>query len=91
MVTVSELAKITALAPEEVEEDVKELQGGRTGSHVFPMKKDTYVWHRSSQESMTEAIRKELESIPQRSSVPAWYTKGGSAYALYEAGQAKCI
>ena len=48
MVTVAELAKITALAPEEVEEDVKELQAAGQ-IHVFPMKKDTYVWHRSSQ------------------------------------------
>lgn len=73
MVTVAELAKITALAPEEVEEDVKELQAAGQ-IHVFPMKKDTYVWHRSSQESMTESILKELEGFhkahPYRPGMP---------------------
>ena len=48
MVSVSELAKITALSLEEVEEDIKELrEEGRIS--VFPMKKETYVWHISSQ------------------------------------------
>ncbi len=29
------------------------------------------------------------ESIPQRTSIPSWYTKGGGSYAVYETGQAE--
>lgn len=73
MVSVSELAKITALSIEEVEEDIKELrEEGRIS--VFQMKKETYVWHISSQESMTAAIREELRAFhsahPYRPGIP---------------------
>ena len=73
MVSVSELAKITALSLEEVEEDIKELrEEGRIS--VFPMKKETYVWHISSQESITAAIREELRAFhsahPYRPGIP---------------------
>lgn len=73
MVSVSELAKITALSLEEVEEDIKELrEEGRIS--VFPMKKEIYVWHISSQESMTAAIREELKAFhsahPYRPGIP---------------------
>ncbi len=44
MVTVSELARLTALSAEEVKEDVEEL-AGQNKVLVFAMRKDTYVWH----------------------------------------------
>lgn len=44
MITIQELAKLTALSAEEIQEDVKELQ--QNGQVLlFPMKKDTFVWH----------------------------------------------
>ncbi len=44
MITISELAKLTALSPEEVMEDVNSLKEQGIVK-VFEMKKDTYVWH----------------------------------------------
>ena len=47
MITQTELAKLTALSMEEVVQDVKALEAEGTVK-TFAMKKDTYVWHRSS-------------------------------------------
>ena len=59
LITVTELAKLTALSPEEVEQDVKELE--EQGSiYAFPMRKDTYVWH---SESAREAERILLKAL----------------------------
>nr|WP_317282567.1 selenocysteine-specific translation elongation factor [uncultured Sellimonas sp.] len=55
MVTMAELAKITALSSDEVEKDIRELEESQTVI-LFPMKKDTYVWHRTSMEAMTDQI-----------------------------------
>ena len=44
MITVTELAKLTALSMEEVTEDVQSLEQQGIVK-VFRMKKDTYVWH----------------------------------------------
>lgn len=53
MITQNELAKLTALSIEEVVEDVKALEAeGRV--HTFAMKKDTYVWHVSSEQKARE-------------------------------------
>ena len=58
LITVTELAKLTALSPEEVEQDVKELE--EQGSiYAFPMRKDTYVWH---SDSAREADRIQLKA-----------------------------
>lgn len=62
MVTAAELAKITALSPEEVREDLEQLK--EAGSVLlFPMKKDVYVWHRTSAEKMRDAIVAELQTF----------------------------
>ena len=60
LITVSELAKLTALSPEEVEQDVKELE--EQGSiYVFPMRKDTYVWHSDSAREAEHTLLKALK------------------------------
>lgn len=55
MVTLQELAKLTALSIEEVTEDVEELKAEGT-VYTFAMKKDIYVWHRSDEAAGTEKI-----------------------------------
>ncbi|MEG2783241.1 MAG: selenocysteine-specific translation elongation factor [Lachnospiraceae bacterium] len=55
MVTLAELAKLTALSMEEVVSDVAQLtEQGIV--HTFAMKKDTFVWHQDSE----QVSRKEL-------------------------------
>ena len=55
MITLAELAKITALTIEEVQQGVHVLleQGV---VRTFPMKKDVYVWHEAHARQMEEAI-----------------------------------
>ncbi|MGO5052433.1 selenocysteine-specific translation elongation factor [Lachnospiraceae bacterium LCP25S3_G4] len=48
MVTITELAKLTALSTDEVTADIESLQEQGL-IQVFPMKKDIYVWHASSE------------------------------------------
>lgn len=55
MVTLQELAKLTALSIEEVTEDVEELKAEGT-VYTFAMKKDIYVWHRADEAEGTEKI-----------------------------------
>lgn len=55
MVTVAELAKMTAMAPEEVEQDVRSLKEQGIVK-VFCMKKDTYVWHAAHARKVAEEI-----------------------------------
>ncbi|MEG0721703.1 MAG: SelB C-terminal domain-containing protein, partial [Lachnospiraceae bacterium] len=62
MVTVAELGKLTALSKEEIAVDIDTLKEQGT-ILVFPMKKDTYVWHRASQWMMWEQIEKKLQSF----------------------------
>ena len=69
MITVTELAKLTALSMEEVTEDVQSLaQQGIV--KVFRMKKDTYVWHTIHEQNMrhrlTEALCDYHETYPYR-------------------------
>lgn len=73
LVTMQELAKLTALSVEEVAKDVKQLE--EEGSvYTFPMKKDTYVWHVSSEQEMLENIkeglRKHHKAHPYRYGMP---------------------
>lgn len=69
MVTLSELAKLTALSMDEVVQDVEELKA-QGMIKVFPMKKDTYVWHtdseRASRQNMTDALRSYHANYPYR-------------------------
>ena len=69
LIAVAELARLTALSLEEVQEDVRELeeQGLLT---VFEMRKDTYVWHadsiREARTVLTDALKKYEETYPYR-------------------------
>ncbi len=61
MVTLGELAKLTALSMEEVEADVRSLEAqGKV--YVFQMKKDVYVWHAASENAMRETLCETLRS-----------------------------
>ena len=69
LITVTELTKLTALSPEEVEQDVKELE--EQGSiYAFPMRKDTYVWHsdsaREAERILLKALKEYEETYPYR-------------------------
>lgn len=69
MITMTELAKLTALSMEEVTEDVQSLEQQGIVK-VFRMKKDTYVWHTIHEQNMrhrlTEALRGYHEKYPYR-------------------------
>lgn len=68
-ITVTELAKMTALSVEEVQMDVEELvtQGI---VHTFAMRKDTYVWHadtaRGALHTLLEALKAYEDKYPYR-------------------------
>lgn len=68
-ITVTELAKMTALSAEEVQVDVEELvtQGI---VHTFAMRKDTYVWHadtaRGALHTLLEALKAYEDKYPYR-------------------------
>ena len=55
MITVAELAKVTALTVEEVQSGVEVLVEQNI-VRVFPMKKDVYVWHEFHAKQMEEAF-----------------------------------
>ena len=60
LITITELAKLTALSEEEIRQDVSELEDG-SEAFVFPMKKDTYVWMRDDELYLQEQIKAELK------------------------------
>lgn len=69
MITVAELAKITALSAEEVEKDVAQLE--EQGLVVtFAMRKDTYVWHadavRTARHTLEEFLGTYEKKFPYR-------------------------
>ncbi len=69
MVTMNELAKLTALSMEEVQEDIVSLNEQGVVK-VFQMKKDTYVWHavheKQMREQLAEILRAYHEKYPYR-------------------------
>ncbi len=69
MITLNELAKLTALSMDEVVEDVNSLHAQGIVK-IFPMKKDTYVWHTAHEQeirhTLLEAIGKYHEKYPYR-------------------------
>lgn len=69
MITLSELAKLTALSIDEVEADAEELVQ-RQAIHTFAMRKDTYAWHtdaaREAQKTITEALKAYEKKYPYR-------------------------
>lgn len=68
-ITLAELAKLTALSMEEVQEDVKELESQGL-VHTFAMRKDTYVWHadsaRAAEQTLTKFLKNYEEKYPYR-------------------------
>lgn len=60
LITITELAKLTALSEEEIRQDVSELED-ESKVLVFPMKKDTYVWMRDDELYLQEQIKAELK------------------------------
>lgn len=69
MITLNELAKLTALSMEEVEADVASLKEQGIVK-VFQMKKDTYVWHavhdKQMRQKFIEVLRAYHEKYPYR-------------------------
>ncbi|MBC5742178.1 selenocysteine-specific translation elongation factor [Lachnospiraceae bacterium MD308] len=65
MITVSELAKLTALSAEEVKKDVEELEEQKK-VHLFAMRKDTYVWHTEAAEEAVRTLKSALSSYEKR-------------------------
>ena len=65
LITIAELAKLTALAEEEIRTDVSELEDSNEAV-VIPMKKDTYVWMRDDELYLQEQIKAELKKYHQR-------------------------
>jgi selenocysteine-specific elongation factor len=69
LITVAELAKLTALTAAEVEADVASLEEQGLVC-VFPMKKDTYIWHmdagREAVHALTEALKAYEQKYPYR-------------------------
>ena len=68
-ITTAELAKLTALAIDEVQEDISELLSQGL-VQVFAMRKDTYVWHaesiRAAKQTLDKALREYEEKYPYR-------------------------
>ncbi|MGL6200056.1 MAG: selenocysteine-specific translation elongation factor [Lachnospiraceae bacterium] len=69
MITIQELAKLTALSAEEIIAALEELKTEGT-VYSYPLKKDTYVWHQHSQQQfklkLTEALTRYHEEHPYR-------------------------
>ncbi|WP_461811965.1 selenocysteine-specific translation elongation factor [Faecalimonas sp.] len=60
MLTVGELAKMTALSLDEVKKDVETLQA-KGIIKVFHMKKDSYTWHKENDQALQNQMIKTLQ------------------------------
>lgn len=60
MITLAELAKVMAHSVDELKEYLEELEESGT-IFVFPMKKDTYLWHRDSELAVRQKIEETLQ------------------------------
>lgn len=60
MITLAELAKVMAHSVDELKEYLEELKESGT-IFVFPMKKDTYLWHRDSEFAVRQKIEEALQ------------------------------
>lgn len=69
LITLAELARLTALSAEEVREAAAELEN-KGLVYVFPLRKDTYVWHadskRGAEQALLDALRQYEEKYPYR-------------------------
>lgn len=63
--TVAELAKITLLSLEEVQEDVESLEAQGI-IKVFHMKKDSFTWHSANDKALQEELTKTLEDYHKK-------------------------
>ena len=90
LISCTELAKLTALSPEEVEEDVKELEEEGT-IYTFPMRKDTYVWHADSEREAAKKLTDALEKYEEEHPIPLWNEKSRSTDDFLQKSEAKCI
>lgn len=60
MITLAELAKVMAHSVDELKEYLEELEESGT-IFVFPMKKETYLWHRDSEFAVRQKIEETLQ------------------------------
>lgn len=60
MITLAELAKVMAHSVDELKEYLEELEESGT-IFAFPMKKDTYLWHRDSEFAVRQKIEETLQ------------------------------
>ena len=60
IITLAELAKVMAHSVDELKEYLEELEESGT-IFVFPMKKDTYLWHRDSEFAVRQKIEETLQ------------------------------
>lgn len=60
MITLAELAKVMAHSVDELKEYLEELEESGT-IFVFPMKKDTYLWHRDSEFAVRQKVEETLQ------------------------------
>ena len=65
LITIAELAKLTALSEDEIRADVSELEDS-SEAVVIPMKKDTYVWMRDDERYLQEEIKAELNKYHEK-------------------------
>lgn len=65
LITLAELAKLTALSVEEVQDDVTQLESQGI-VYVFPMRKDTYVWHADSRRAAEQTIGTTLRAYEEK-------------------------
>ena len=65
LITLAELAKLTALSVEEVQDDVTQLESQGI-VYVFPMRKDTYVWHADSRREAEQTIGTTLRAYEEK-------------------------
>lgn len=65
MLTVAELAKMTALSSDEVKQDAESLEE-RGIIKIFHMKKDSYTWHRENDKAIQEDMAKTLQEYHRK-------------------------
>lgn len=65
MLTVTELAKMTALSSDEVKQDAESLEE-KGIIKIFHMKKDSYTWHRENDKALQEDMAKTLQEYHRK-------------------------
>lgn len=65
MLTVAELAKMTALSSDEVKQDAESLEE-KGIIKIFHMKKDSYTWHRENDKALQEDMAKTLQEYHRK-------------------------